>query len=186
MNEKEESSKSFWKGLVAGIGASVLIVILAITVGRVIKAYQMMEGSGSYESVANAGVIEKITVLEDTIHDYFWKDVAEADLEEGVYKGILEALDDPYSVYYTEQELLDLIAELNTRTDVDGILVQLPIPKHMDEDKVIAAISPDKDVDGFHAVSVGHLWIGKEGFVSCTPAGIIELLKRSNIDIAGK
>ncbi len=86
----------------------------------------------------------------------------------------------------TEQELLDLIAELNGRADVDGILVQLPIPKHMDEDKVIAAISPDKDVDGFHAVSVGHLWIGKEGFVSCTPAGIIELLKRSGIDMAGK
>ena len=86
----------------------------------------------------------------------------------------------------TEQELLDLIDELNKRADVDGILVQLPIPKHMDEDKVIAAISPDKDVDGFHAVSVGHLWIGKEGFVSCTPAGIIELLKRSDIDISGK
>ena len=86
----------------------------------------------------------------------------------------------------TEQELLDLIAELNDRADVDGILVQLPIPKHMDEDKVIAAISPDKDVDGFHAVSVGHLWIGKEGFVSCTPAGIIELLKRSGIEMAGK
>ena len=86
----------------------------------------------------------------------------------------------------TEQELLDLIAELNNRADVDGILVQLPIPKHMDEDKVIAAISPDKDVDGFHAVSVGHLWIGKEGFVSCTPAGIIELLKRSGIEMSGK
>ena len=86
----------------------------------------------------------------------------------------------------SEKELLDLIEELNAKNDVDGILVQLPIPAHMNEDKVIAAISPDKDVDGFHAVSVGHLWIGKEGFVSCTPAGIIELLKRSDIDIAGK
>lgn len=86
----------------------------------------------------------------------------------------------------TEKELLDLIGELNSRTDVDGILVQLPIPKHMDEEKVIAAISPKKDVDGFHAVSVGNLWIGREGFVSCTPAGIIELLKRSDVDIAGK
>lgn len=85
-----------------------------------------------------------------------------------------------------EQELLDLIFELNERSDVHGILVQLPIPKHMNEDKVIAAIAPSKDVDGFHAVSVGNLWIGKEGFVSCTPAGIIELLKRSGIDIAGK
>ena len=80
----------------------------------------------------------------------------------------------------------DLISELNGRADVDGILVQLPIPKHMDEDKVIAAISPEKDVDGFHAVSVGHLWIGREGFVSCTPAGIIELLKRSGIEMSGK
>lgn len=86
----------------------------------------------------------------------------------------------------TEKELLDLIAELNDRADVDGILVQLPIPKHMDEEKVIAAISPEKDVDGFHTVSVGNLWIGREGFVSCTPAGIIELLKRSDIELEGK
>lgn len=86
----------------------------------------------------------------------------------------------------TEKELLDLIEELNNRADVDGILVQLPIPKHMEEEKIIAAISPEKDVDGFHAVSVGRLWIGREGFVSCTPAGIIELLKRSEIDMAGK
>ena len=86
----------------------------------------------------------------------------------------------------TEDALLTLIDTLNQRADVDGILVQLPLPAHMDEDKVIAAISPEKDVDGFHAVSVGHLWIGKEGFVSCTPAGIIELLKRSGIEISGK
>ena len=70
--------------------------------------------------------------------------------------------------------------------NVDGILVQLPLPKNMDEDKVIDAISPKKDVDGFHAASVGNLWIGKEGFVSCTPAGIIELLKRSGIEMEGK
>lgn len=86
----------------------------------------------------------------------------------------------------TEEELLELIKELNNRDDVNGILVQLPLPKHIDEDLVIKTISPQKDVDGFHPVNVGLLNIGQKGFVSCTPAGIIELLKRSQIDIAGK
>ena len=86
----------------------------------------------------------------------------------------------------TQQELLDLIVTLNQRQDVNGILVQLPLPKHIDEDLVIQTISPEKDVDGFHPQSVGSLSIGQEGFVSCTPAGIIQLLKRSNIEIEGK
>lgn len=86
----------------------------------------------------------------------------------------------------SEEELLSLIRELNERKDVNGILVQLPLPSHIDEDKVIKTIDPKKDVDGFHPQSVGALCIGQPGFVSCTPAGIIQLLKRSNIDIAGK
>lgn len=86
----------------------------------------------------------------------------------------------------TEEELLGLVCSLNDREDVDGILVQLPLPPHINEDKVIQAISPDKDVDGFHPQSVGALSIGQPGFVSCTPAGIIELLKRYNIQIDGK
>lgn len=85
-----------------------------------------------------------------------------------------------------EGELLDLIAELNTRKDVNGILVQLPLPGHIDEDKVIKSIAPSKDVDGFHPQNVGALCIGEPGFVSCTPAGIIQLLKRSGIEIEGK
>lgn len=86
----------------------------------------------------------------------------------------------------SEDEIIKLVEDLNERTDVDGILVQLPVPKHIDEDKIIKAISPLKDVDGFHPQSVGALNIGQPGFVSCTPAGVIELLKRSNIEIAGK
>lgn len=86
----------------------------------------------------------------------------------------------------TQEELLALIEELNERKDVNGILVQLPLPKHIDEDTVIKAIAPCKDVDGFHPQSVGALCIGQPGFVSCTPAGIIQLLKRSGIEIAGK
>ena len=86
----------------------------------------------------------------------------------------------------TQEELLALIGELNRREDVNGILVQLPVPKHIDEDAVIRTIAPEKDVDGFHPQSVGALCIGQKGFVSCTPAGIIQLLKRSGIEIAGK
>ena len=85
-----------------------------------------------------------------------------------------------------EEELLELIGQLNEDPSIHGILVQLPIPDHMDENKVIRAICPEKDVDGFHPQNVGALSIGEEGFVSCTPAGIIQLLKRSGIDIEGK
>ena len=86
----------------------------------------------------------------------------------------------------SEEELLQLIHRLNQDPHVNGILVQLPLPSQIHEANVIQAISPDKDVDGFHPVSVGRLCIGEKGFVSCTPAGIIQLLKRSGIEIAGK
>ena len=86
----------------------------------------------------------------------------------------------------SQEELLKLIDELNADDKVNGILVQLPLPKHFDEDEVIRRINPDKDVDGFHPINVGRLSIGEKGFVSCTPAGIIELLKRSNVEIEGK
>lgn len=86
----------------------------------------------------------------------------------------------------TQEELISLVNELNERVDVNGILVQLPLPSHINEDFVIKTIAPEKDVDGFHPQSVGALSIGQKGFVSCTPAGVIELLKRSNIEIAGK
>ena len=86
----------------------------------------------------------------------------------------------------TEAELLDLIDTLNADDEINGILVQLPVPAHIDDKKVIDRISPEKDVDGFHPESVGRLCIGEDGFVSCTPAGIMELLKRSDISVEGK
>lgn len=86
----------------------------------------------------------------------------------------------------SEKELLALIEILNLDETVHGILCQLPLPVHINEDNVIAAISPKKDVDGFHPQNVGALVIGQQGFVSCTPAGIIQLLKRSGIEISGK
>lgn len=86
----------------------------------------------------------------------------------------------------TEDELLTLIDKLNKDASVNGILVQLPLPKQINEEKVLLSIDPLKDVDGFHPYNVGCLCVGKDGFVSCTPAGIIELLKRSDIEISGK
>ena len=86
----------------------------------------------------------------------------------------------------TQEELLSIVDELNHNEMVNGILVQLPLPKHIDEEAVIQAIAPEKDVDGFHPETVGNMCIGSKGFLSCTPAGVIQLLKRSNIEIEGK
>jgi methylenetetrahydrofolate dehydrogenase (NADP+)/methenyltetrahydrofolate cyclohydrolase len=82
-------------------------------------------------------------------------------------------------------ELVDLITSLNKRGDVDGILVQLPLPAEIEESRIIETIAPEKDVDGFHPVNIGRLSLGRPMFVPCTPAGIIELLDRSHIEIAG-
>lgn len=86
----------------------------------------------------------------------------------------------------THGELLQIVQKLNARDDVDGILVQLPLPRHIDEAATLEAIDPAKDVDGFHPVNVGRLHQGVRSLVPCTPAGVIEILKRSDIDIAGK
>ncbi|GIV45711.1 MAG: bifunctional protein FolD [Ignavibacterium sp.] len=87
---------------------------------------------------------------------------------------------------FHEKDLIDVIEKYNADKDYHGILVQLPLPKHINENKIIETISPQKDVDGFHPMSVGNLVIGKETFVSCTPAGIQELLKRYYINTRGK
>ena len=86
----------------------------------------------------------------------------------------------------SEEKIVNVVKELNERHDVDGILVQLPLPKHIDEQKIVELIDPEKDVDGFHPVNAGRLMQGHEGLVPCTPAGVIEVLKRSGIEIAGK
>jgi len=82
-------------------------------------------------------------------------------------------------------ELLALVGELNARDDVDGILVQMPLPRHIDSKRILDAVSPEKDVDGFHPVNVGHLVAGRPALVACTPAGVMEILRRSGIAIEG-
>ena len=86
----------------------------------------------------------------------------------------------------TQQELLELVDTLNGREDIDGILVQLPLPKHLNEKEVLLAIRPDKDVDCFHPFNVGQLMIGENGFQPCTPAGVMRMLQEYGIDPAGK
>lgn len=86
----------------------------------------------------------------------------------------------------TEEELLALVDKLNRDDAVHGILVQLPLPKHLDEEKILLAIDPAKDVDAFHPYNVGKIMIGNYDFLPCTPAGVMELLRRSNIEISGK
>lgn len=86
----------------------------------------------------------------------------------------------------SEEYLLDLVAELNARADVNGILVQLPLPSQIDSQKVLMAIDPDKDVDGFHPLNVGKLFVDESPLPPCTPAGIMELLKRTGVELKGK
>ena len=101
--------------------------------------------------------------------------------ELGIYS---EMLTPPESI--TTDEMLALVAELNAREDIDGILIQLPLPKHVDTKRLLEAVSPDKDVDGFHPVNAGRLQSGQPGLAPCTPAGIIEILKRSDLPISGQ
>jgi len=95
-----------------------------------------------------------------------------------------EMLTPPETV--TTEEMLALIAELNARDDVDGILIQLPLPKHVDTRRLLEAVSPEKDVDGFHPINAGRLQSGRRGLEPCTPAGIMEILRRSDLPVAGQ
>lgn len=87
---------------------------------------------------------------------------------------------------FTTAEVISVVNELNAREDIDGILVQAPLPAHINTKAVFEAVSPDKDVDGFHPLNVGRLSTQRPGLVSCTPAGVMELLRRNNIDVAGR
>ncbi|MBO2535037.1 MULTISPECIES: bifunctional methylenetetrahydrofolate dehydrogenase/methenyltetrahydrofolate cyclohydrolase FolD [Rummeliibacillus] len=99
----------------------------------------------------------------------------------GIYSELIKL-----SADVTEETLLQQIEQLNANPAIDGILVQLPLPKHIDEQKVIATISPEKDVDGFHPISVGKMLLGQPTFLPCTPFGVMKLLEYTNVDIAGK
>jgi len=121
-----------------------------------------------------------VLVGENPASQFYVRSKAKACKEAGIYS---RQIDYPSDI--SEEKLLATIEQLNGDGDIDGILVQLPLPDHIDEQKVIDAISPKKDVDGFHAISVGELSLGRDSFVPCTPLGVKELLIRYNVETSG-
>jgi len=136
------------------------------------------------KQLADKGIVPGLTVVlvgEDPASQVYVRNKA-ADCEKLGMKSEVIRLPEQTM----ERELLEVLDRLNKDEGVHGILVQLPLPKHISEDEVLQAIDPAKDVDGFHPVNVGNLVIGRDGFVPCTPAGCIELIKSTGIEIAGK
>jgi methylenetetrahydrofolate dehydrogenase (NADP+)/methenyltetrahydrofolate cyclohydrolase len=134
--------------------------------------------------MANAGVRPGLAVVlvgHNPASEIYVRGKVKACEEVGIYS---EKITPPESV--TTEELLNIVGDLNRRDDIDGILVQLPLPSQVDSKKVLLAVDPAKDVDGFHPVNVGFLSTQRPGLVPCTPAGVIEILRRSNIQIAGQ
>lgn len=152
--------------------------------GKKISAEIRTEISAEVERLKSEGVLPGLAVIivgENPASKVYVRNKGKACAEVGMYSEIIEMEEST-----SEEALILKIDELNKRDDIHGILVQLPLPKQIDESAVIAAISPEKDVDAFCAVNVGKMMLGEASFLPCTPAGIIELIKRSGIDISGK
>ena len=136
------------------------------------------------KALAATGVRPGLAVIlagNDPASEIYVRNKVKASAELGIHS---EKLTPPGSV--TTEELLGMVAELNRRDDIDGILVQLPLPAQVDAKRVLVAVAPEKDVDGLHPVNVGNLSTQRPGLVPCTPAGVMEILKRSNIPIRGQ
>ena len=152
--------------------------------GKKISKEIRMEIAEEVKAMKAEGINPGLAVIivgENPASQVYVRNKGKACEEVGIYSEIIEM---PEST--TEETLLAKIAELNARKEISGILVQLPLPKHINEASVIAAISPDKDVDAFSEVNVGKIMIGNHRFLPCTPAGVMELITRSGISIAGK
>jgi methylenetetrahydrofolate dehydrogenase (NADP+)/methenyltetrahydrofolate cyclohydrolase len=155
-------------------------VLDGVAIAAQIKAEVAVEVGRLREHGITPG-LAVILVGEVPASQIYVRSKVKACAELGIYSELLRP---PETI--TTDEMLALVAELNAREDVDGILIQLPLPPHVDTKRLLEAVSPAKDVDGFHPVNVGRLQSGQPGLVPCTPAGIIEILKRSGIAIAGK
>ncbi len=152
--------------------------------GKKISAAIRAEIAEEVKAMKEQGIHPGLAVIivgENPASQVYVRNKGKACEEVGIYSEIIEMPEET-----TEATLLAKIAELNGRKEISGILVQLPLPKHINEASVIAAISPDKDVDAFSEVNVGKIMIGNHRFLPCTPAGVMELITRSGIEIAGK
>lgn len=149
--------------------------------GKAIAAACRAECAQAVASMTQKPGLAVIIVGEDPASQVYVRNKAKACADTGIASQVIAL---PAST--TQEELLARIAQLNEDDATDGILVQLPLPPHISDKAVIAAIRPDKDVDAFHSENVGHIMIGDYSFLPCTPAGIMELLRRSDISVAGK
>ncbi len=152
--------------------------------GKKISAEIRAEITDEVKAMKAEGIHPGLAVIivgENPASQVYVRNKGKACEEVGIYSEIIRMPEET-----TEEALLAKIDELNARSEISGILVQLPLPKHISEEKVIAAIAPEKDVDAFSEVNVGKIMIGNHHFLPCTPAGVMELIRRSGIEIAGK
>ena len=152
--------------------------------GKAVSDQIKMELQKGIAELKEEGIVPGLVAIlvgDDMASSIYVKKKAKSCQEIGIHSEVMK-----YPQEMTEKELLNKIDELNKRVDINGILVQLPLPKHISEEKVIIAIDPKKDVDGFHPFNVGMMWAGKPTFLPCTPYGIQELLIRNGYDPAGK
>src|SRR6202044_93890 len=152
--------------------------------GVAIAAEIKAEVAAEVRELAKQGVVPGLAVIlvgSVAASEIYVRSKVKTCGELGIYS---EMLTPPESI--TTDEMLALVAELNAREDIDGILIQLPLPNHVDTKRLLEAVSPEKDVDGFHPVNVGRLQSGQPGLAPCTPAGIMEILRRSDLPVAGQ
>ena len=155
-----------------------------LLMGKEVSARIKAELKTEVENLKKEGITPGLAVIivgEDPASQVYVRNKERACEECGIYS-------EKYALpaETTQEELLKLIDELNNKSSISGILVQLPVPKHIDEKTIINAIAPNKDVDAFHPVNVGKIMVGNYDFVPCTPAGVMELIKESGIDVSGK
>jgi len=151
--------------------------------GKAIAKTVREEAAQAARELAGRGIQPGLAVVlvgEDPASQVYVRNKAKAIREAG-----LAAFDHHLPATTSEAELLALVAQLNADDRVDGILVQLPLPKQIDQDRVINAIAPEKDVDGFHPMNVGLLWSGKPRFAPCTPLGVVRMLREAGVTLAG-
>jgi methylenetetrahydrofolate dehydrogenase (NADP+)/methenyltetrahydrofolate cyclohydrolase len=156
------------------------MVLDGVAIAAEIKA----EVAGEVAALAAQGVTPGLAVIlvgNVAASEIYVRSKVKTCAELGIYS---EMLTPPETV--TTDELLAMVTELNGRDEIDGILIQLPLPKHVDTKRLLEAVSPEKDVDGFHPVNVGRLQSGQPGLQPCTPAGVMEMLRRRGIEVAGK
>lgn len=151
------------------------------SISQEIREEIKLEAEEFYVNHGKRAGLAVVIVGEDPASQVYVRNKKKACGDVGMYSEVYELPKET-----TEQELIELIKTLNVNDKINGILVQLPLPKHIDEEKIILSIDPMKDVDAFHPENVGRIMIGNHHFLPCTPAGVMELIHRSNIEVAGK